>query len=361
MRLLLVTNDYPPRAGGIQQYLANLTDAIDGDVLVLAPSAGPADETRKGENIVRRHHRRFLWPTPSVRRWVVAEARAFRPDLVLFGAPYPLAWMSKRVGREAGTSVGVLCHGAEVTVPAVLPVARQLLRRSLRGADHRFAVSRYTVRRVERISGKAATYVGSGVDPSTFHPDLDGTSPEEPPVVGCVSRFVPRKGQHRLIRAAAELQRRGKRVRLLLVGSGRKLDSLRRLADALDVDARFEVSVPWRNLPGLYREMDVFCMPCRSRWAGLEIEGLGIVYLEAAASGLPVLAGDSGGAPETVRPGTTGFVVHDVSDIVEGIDLLLSDPERASAMGAAGRAFVTSEYRWDKVVERIEAAVRAAP
>ena len=358
MRLLLVTNDYPPRPGGIQQYLGNLVDAVGGDVLVLAPVDGPAVDTARGEKVVRRHSRRFLWPSRSVRRWIEEQVRGFRPDVVLFGAPYPLASLGGRLRRDLGVPVAVLCHGAEITIPSVLPVARQLLRRALRSADIRLAVSRYTKERAERLTGRPVVYVGSGVDLSIFAPpDLPQTAADGTPVVGCVSRFVPRKGQHRLIDAAAELGRRGVDVRLLFVGTGRSLGALRRQAIRQAVDARFEVGVQWSELASLYREMDVFCMPCRSRWGGLEVEGLGIVYLEAAATGLPVLAGDSGGAPETVRPGETGFVVRSTDDIVEGLEMLLGDRERAAAMGAAGRDFVGAEFTWARTGARLQRAV----
>lgn len=357
MRLLLITNDYPPSHGGIQQYLGDLVDAHEGDVLVLAPAAGPAVGTGRGEAVVRRHRRRFLWPTPGVRRWLHTEAAGFDPDVIVFGAPYPLAWMGARMGRDLNVPTAAICHGAEVTIPRVLPIARQLVRRSLRGVDLRLAVSRFTARRVERLTGMPVSYLGSGVDISVFTPEGNEGRSENVPVVGCVSRFVPRKGQHRLIRAAAELSARGTPIRLLFVGSGRKLSSLRRRAERSGVDVRFEVDVPWSSLPGLYRQMDVFCMPCRSRWAGLEVEGLGIVYLEAAASGLPVLAGNSGGASETVVPGRTGFVVQRISDIVEGIDLLIGDPLRAAEMGAEGRQFVTTEYAWRVTAQRLALAV----
>jgi phosphatidylinositol alpha-1,6-mannosyltransferase len=177
--------------------------------------------------------------------------------------------------------------------------------------------------------------------------------------VGCVSRFVPRKGQHRLIAAATELRRRGLAVTVLLVGKGRTEPRLRRLAERSGVPVRFEIDVPWERLGDLYREMDVFCMPCRSRWGGLEVEGLGLVFLEAAATGLPVLAGDSGGAPETVAPGETGFVVRSVADIVDGLESVLDDPERAAAMGRAGRERVGREFTWDRVVERLLAGLAA--
>ena len=170
------------------------------------------------------------------------------------------------------------------------------------------------------------------------------------PVVGCVSRFVPRKGQDRLLRAVASLDRD---VEVLFVGTGRTEDGIRKLANELGVTARFEVDVAWSELPGLYQSMDVFCMPCKSRWGGLEVEGLGLVFLEAASTGIPVLAGDSGGSPETVIPGETGFVVSSVSDIQEGLELLLSDQARAVQMGQKGREFVMEEFTWERVVERL--------
>jgi phosphatidylinositol alpha-1,6-mannosyltransferase len=149
------------------------------------------------------------------------------------------------------------------------------------------------------------------------------------------------------------LAERGRPVQVLLVGKGRTENQLRRRAERKGVDIRFEIDVPWERLPDLYREADIFCMPCQSRWGGLEIEGLGLVFLEAAASGLPVLAGDSGGAAETVEPARTGFVVHDAADIAEGIEMLVSDPERAAAMGAAGRRRMEAEFTWNAVVERL--------
>ena len=141
---------------------------------------------------------------------------------------------------------------------------------------------------------------------------------------------------------------------MLIVGKGRTEPKLRKLADDSDVSVRFEIDVPWKDLAALYRSMDVFCMPCKSRWGGLEVEGLGLVFLEAAAAGLPVLAGSSGGSPETVIPGETGFVVDSVDDIVEGLEIILADRDRARQMGALGRRRVVDEYVWDRVVANLE-------
>ena len=348
MRVLLVTNDYPPKPGGIQQYLGNLAAALDAEVRVMAP----AEEGGATPGVVR-HRRRFLWPTPPVRRWVAAGIEEFRPHLVLFGAPHPLPLMGPRLRRETGVPYAVLCHGAEVTIPAAVPLLRQMLAYGLRRADLRLAVSHYTRRKVERLTRRPVHYLGAGVDVDTFTP---GPPPAGPPVVGCVSRFVPRKGQRRVIDAAAALRAEGSGATVLLVGRGRDEAALRRRAARSGVPVRFEVGVPWDALPGLYRQMTVFAMPCRSRWLGLEVEGLGLVFLEAAAAGLPVVAGDSGGSPETVDPGVTGFVASTDAHLAEAIRLLLADPERARRMGEAGRRRVLAGFTWEAVAGRFAEA-----
>jgi phosphatidylinositol alpha-1,6-mannosyltransferase len=351
MRMLLVTNDYPPKPGGIQQYLGNFVAAYPDPVRVLAP----ADEGAEPDPGVVRGHRRFMWPTRRVRRWVEGQIADFRPDIVLFGAPHPLSFLGPRLRRSTGVPYAVLCHGAEVTIPAAFPISRQLLRWPLRRADACFAVSRFTAGRVERLTGRPTGYVGAGVDVDAFTPAREASQRQ---VVGCVSRFVPRKGQGRLLEAIGRLRDGGADVEVLMVGSGRRERHLRRLAAKLDLRVRFEVAVPWADLPGLYREMTIFAMPCRSRWFGLEVEGLGLVFLEASAAGLPVLAGDSGGSPETVVPGVTGFVVSRSGHISEGIRFLLADARRAASMGAAGRRRVVEEFTWEAVAGRFMEGLR---
>lgn len=327
-------------------YLQNLLAAYDDETLVVAPADERVVEPEAG---VVRGKRSYMLPDRTTRTLVLDAAKDFQPDAVLFGAPHPLPVMGSWLREEIAAPFGVLSHGAEITIPSAIPVVRQVLGRSLAAADVRFAVSRFTARRVEAIAREPVEFLGAGVEIDTFTPA--GARPHNPiPVVGCVSRFVPRKGQDRLLRAVAGL---GRDVEVLFVGTGRTEPRTRRLAEKLGVKARFEVDVPWSELPGLYQSMDVFCMPCSSRWGGLEVEGLGLVFLEAAASGLPVIAGDSGGSPETVLPGETGFVVSSVSDIAEGLSILLDNPKQATEMGAKGRIFVEAEFTWDRVVERL--------
>ncbi|MEX0825425.1 MAG: glycosyltransferase family 4 protein [Acidimicrobiia bacterium] len=351
MRVLLVTNDFPPKPGGIQQYLNGLVAAFPGEIRVLAPrddSAGPRDGVVRG-------HRRFMWPSRRTRRWVASQVADFQPDVVLFGAPHPLAHLGPRLREETGVPYAVLCHGAEVTMPAAFPVTRQLVKYPLRRADAVLAVSTYTAGRVERLAGRPVRVVGVGVDPA-FGP---GAVPASA-VVGCVSRFVPRKGQGRVLTAVARLRREGRDVSALLVGAGRDEARLRRLADRLGVPTRFEVGVPYSRLPSLYREMSVFAMPCRSRWLGLEVEGLGVVYLEAAATGLPVITGGSGGAPETIDPGVTGFVVDSDDALFDALRRLVDDPNLATSMGQSGGKWIAERFTWDTAAARFEAGLREA-
>jgi len=351
MRVLLITNDFPPRPGGIQQYLAGLIDALDGPVRVLAPRDGD----HHGD--VVRDRRRFMWPTRRIRRWVEHHITDFRPDVVLFGAPHPLAHMGPRLRKSTGVPYGVVCHGAEITIPAAFPVARQLVRYPLKRADVLLAVSEFTKRRVERLTKRPVEIIGAGVaDEFTPGSALAGS----PVVVGCVSRFVPRKGQAEVLEACAALRSEGLDVAALLVGKGRDERRLRSLAQRLQVPTRFEVEATFADLPALYRQMHVFAMPCRSRWFGLEAEGFGVVFLEAAASGLPVVAGDSGGAPETVEPGNSGFVVDGSDALVETLRTLTNDPDLRRRMGTVGIQRAAEMYSWPAVAERFEDGVGRA-
>jgi phosphatidylinositol alpha-1,6-mannosyltransferase len=346
MRLLIVTNDFPPESGGIQMYLQNLVNAYPDPVHVVAPSDPAASPDETG---VTRGDRSYMLPTGKTHALIRDAVTSFEPDAVLFGAPHPLTPLGRKLRDEFGMPFGILSHGAEVTIPGAVPVAGGWLGRTLATADVRFAVSRFTADNVEKISGSPATFLGAGVEVDTFTPAATPNSNLRP-VIGCVSRFVPRKGQERVIEAVAQLDRD---VQVLMVGKGRTEGRIRKKAEELGVDTRFEIDVPWSELAGLYREMDVFVMPTRSRWGGLEVEGLGLVFLEAAASGLPVIAGDSGGSPETVVVGETGFIASEVSDIAAALDSLLDDPVRAAEMGAAGREFVVREFTWERVIERL--------
>lgn len=367
MRALLVTNDFPPRPGGIQAFVHQLAvRQPPGTVVVYASTwRGAAKFDAEQPFEVVREDTSVLLPTRSVGRRAVELARAYRCEAVWFGAAAPLGLLAHRLRGEAGVRRAVaLTHGHEVGW-AALPGARQLLRRIGRGQDVVTYLGEYTrVRLARTLDGLTELrQLVPGVDVDIYHPDVDGMEVRrryglaDRPVVVCVSRLVPRKGQDQLIRAMPELRRRVPGVALLIVGGGPDRARLARLARAHRVESEVVITgtVPAEELPAHYAAGDVYAMPCRTRKGGLDVEGLGIVYLEASATGLPVVAGNSGGAPDAVREGETGYVVggRDLAALTDRLATLLADRDLAARMGAAGRAWVESEWRWDTQADRL--------
>jgi phosphatidylinositol alpha-1,6-mannosyltransferase len=369
VRTLLVTNDFPPRPGGIQVFAHAYASRLpEGSVVVYASRWPDATRFDAGQRFpVVRDPTPVLLPTPTVSRRVRAVARAEGCDRVWFAAAAPLGLLGPVLRRAGAERLVASTHGHEVGW-ARLPVARQLLRRIADGVDVVTYLGEYTRRRLAAALGPAADRLQplpSGVDTAVFRPDADGAAIRrryrlgDRPVVVCVSRLVARKGQDVLVRALPLVQRRVPGAALLLVGGGRHGAALRRLAGhhGLDGDVVFTGAVPAEELAAHYAAGDVFAMPCRTRLAGLEVEGLGIVYLEAAATGLPVVAGDSGGAPDAVLAGRTGYVVDGraVADVADRVAGLLAQPDRARAMGFAGREWVQREWRWEVLANRLAA------
>ena len=364
MRTLVVTNDFPPRPGGIQAYLHGLIARQPaGEVVVYAsthPGAAAFDAAQPFP--VVRDRTSVLLPTPRVRRAVRAVGAAEGCDRVWFGATAPLALMAGGLGVER---VVASSYGHELGW-GMLPGARQLLRRMAAQVDLITVLSDYTERRMSALlPGSSFARLPSGVDTEVFRPGAGeglvrarhGLGSR--PVVVCVSRLVPRKGQELLVRALPEIQRSVPDAALLLVGGGPLLSRLTALAADLGLadDVVLTGEVPWEELPAHYAAGDVFAMPCRDRLRGLEVEGLGIVFLEAAATGLPVVAGRSGGSPDTVQDGVTGHLVDggSVSEVAARLVELLADPSAAAQMGARGRAWMEAEWRWDVLAARLRA------
>ncbi|MDX6743191.1 glycosyltransferase family 4 protein [Actinocorallia sp. A-T 12471] len=370
MKSLVVTNDFPPRAGGIQQFVHQLAlRRPEGSVVVYAPKwkgARAFDAAQPFE--VVRHPTSLMLPEPSVLRRAREIARAEGCDTVVFGAAAPLGLLAPAL-RSAGIGRAVgITHGHEAAW-AQLPGARTLLRRIGDGLDVLTYLGEYTRSRMAAaLSPQAAarmTRLAPGVDDGVFRPDAGGADVRKRygldgrPVAVCVSRLVPRKGQDALIRVWPAVRARVPDAALLLVGGGPYRAELERLVDEAGVRDSVVLtgSVPWQELPAHYAAGDVFAMPCRTRRGGLDVEGLGIVYLEASATGLPVVAGDSGGAPDAVLEGETGTVVPGTSPgaIADAVASLLEDPEAARAMGERGRAWVEREWTWARQAARFTA------
>ncbi|MDG4832234.1 glycosyltransferase family 4 protein [Solwaraspora sp. WMMD1047] len=374
-RTLLVTNDFPPRPGGIQSFVHNLALCQPaGSVVVYASTwHGAAKFDAEQPFEVVREQTKVLLPTPAVARRAAGLARSYGCDSVWFGAAAPLGLLAAGLRRRAGIRRAVaLTHGHEVGW-AALPGARTALRRIADGVDVLTYLGEYTRVRLAAAVGDRTDLrrLAPGVDVDTYHPGVDAAAVRaahglaDRPVIVCVSRLVPRKGQDLLIRALPAVRRRVPGAALLVVGGGPYRDRLERLARAAGVtaDVVFTGSVPTADLPAHYAAGDVYAMPCRTRNRGLDVEGLGIVYLEASATGLPVIAGDSGGAPDAVRQGETGYVVggRDVAGLTDRLVELLTDRDLARRMGAAGRAWVEREWRWQTQADRLRSLLEGNP
>lgn len=364
-RTLLVTNDFPPTIGGIQSYLRDFLLTLDpAEVVVFASTqnaAAAAEHDRQVAYEVVRWPRRIMLPTPATARRMAEIIREQEIDTVWFGAAAPLALMADKA-REAGARrIISTTHGHEVGW-SMLPGARQVLGRIGRESDVVTYISDYTLRRFRRAFGSRPVFehLPSGVDVELFQPLGEAERRVvraefgAGPLLVCISRLVPRKGQDQLIRALPEIRRRHPGTRLVIVGQGGYERKLRKMAEPLGDAVVFTGKVGAERMRSLLAAADLFLMPARTRGRGLDVEGLGIVYLEAQASGVPVVAGDSGGAPETVTP-ASGVVVdgRDLRALIDVTDRLLADPEQRRRMGAAGRENVRAEWTWERMGERL--------
>ena len=369
-RILLVTNDFPPTIGGIQSYLRDFLATLDpADVLVFASTqdaeAAAAFDAQLPYEVIR-WPRRMMLPTPATRREMqrIIDERGI--EIVWFGAAAPLALMGGAAKAAGARKVVATTHGHEVGW-SMLPGARHALRDIGKHADVITFIAEYTLRRLRPAFGPGPDWVHlpSGVNTDMFEPvgEFDMLAAggfygleDADPVIVCVSRFVPRKGQDQLLRVMPRIRERYPKARLLLIGRGRYQAALEQLAEMYAPETIFHEAANEEEIAMALAAADIFAMPARTRGGGLDVEGLGIVYLEAQAAGLPVIAGDSGGAPETVTP-ETGIVVRGNSqdELAQAILTLLGDPNRACAMGRAGRRHVEENWTWEIMGARLRA------
>jgi phosphatidylinositol alpha-1,6-mannosyltransferase len=365
-RTLVVTNDFPTRRGGIESFVFALCNRLPSDEVVVytATMSGHGELDARLPYPVVRDPASTLLPTPAVRRRVGQVFRETGCDSVLFGAAAPLGLLARPLRTMGARRIVGLTHGHE-TWWAKVPAARKALHGIGEACDVLTYVSEFCRRRISPalspLARQRMVRLAPGVDSGTFRPGNGGAQIRarlgiDPgrPVLLSVSRFIARKGQDALIRAMPRIVADVPDALLLLVGDGpyrRRLERLVREHGVSD-SVMFAGAVPWSDAPAWFDAGDVFAMPCRTRLGGLEPEALGIVFLEAQASGCPVLVGDSGGATETVLDGETGYVVdaRDPRAIAARAAELLGDPGLVRVLGDKARAWVQEEWSWDHSV-----------
>lgn len=369
MKHLLVTNDFPPKIGGIQSLLWEWWRRLPSDsfAVLTSPYDGAAEFDASQSFRIERTREPVLLPHPLMTRRINDMSRDFGADFVVLDPALPLGL----VGPSLRLPYMVVLHGAEVTVPGRLPVSRQVLGHVLRGARHVIAAGGYPAREGEHAAGRTlpVTIVPPGVDTKRFVPVAEadrasvrarfGLAPDDEVVLG-VSRLVTRKGYDTVIRAVAQLAPHRPRLRLVIGSTGRDESRLRSIAAETNAPVTFLGRVAHEDLPLLYGCADVFSMMCRNRWGGLEQEGFGIVFVEAAACGTPQIAGDSGGAAEAVVDGETGFVMTDPNDVpalAARIAQVLDDAPLRRRMSIASRQRAVAEFDYDVLAGRLGAVL----
>ena len=373
-KILLVTNDLGPRAGGIETFILGLLDQLDGSQIVIYTASQKDSELfdkqlsmRTGVKIIR-DKSSILIPSPWVNRRVCAAMREYQSEIIWFGAAMPLAWMSALLKRKGAKRIIAITHGHEVWW-AKLPPFRYAFGHSTRSIDVLTYLGEFTRQAMAKIvhPNCQMDQIAPGIPVGHFYPakrseDLqDELELRGRQVLLTVGRLVHRKGQDKLLQALPEILLKHPDVVLLIVGVGprqKKLDLLVKRYQLSDY-VRFVGRVEYDKLPEYFRLADLFVMPSRSRFFGLEVEGLGIVYLEASASGIAVLAGKSGGAPDAVQDGSTGLIVdgRNVQQIASVVSQLLDNPQRLIQLGAAGRAWTEETWDWPIWGERFKRAL----
>ncbi|MCH7788245.1 MAG: glycosyltransferase family 4 protein [Acidobacteria bacterium] len=366
-RHLLVTNDYPPKVGGIQSYLWELWRRLPSDSFAVytTPYRGAEQFDLAQNHHIERSREPVLLPNPWLARRINERARGLEVDLIVLDPAVPLGL----IGPSLDLPYAVVLHGAEVTVPGRLPVTRQLLNRVLAGAEFAIAAGGYPAEEARRSLKRdlPVVQIPPGVDPERFAPvdeqrrtevrERYGLSPTNPLVLS-VSRLVPRKGMDTLIEAAAQFSNSAN-IDVAIAGSGRDRRRLQGVIDRTNSPARLLGRVPDEDLPALYASADLFAMLCRSRWGGLEQEGFGIVFLEAAAAGVPQIARRSGGSAEAVLDGVTGRVLDvDVTPagVAEVIESMLGDQDSLRSMAEQSRSRATDMFGYDHLAKRLDEA-----
>ncbi len=364
-KTLVITNDFPPRPGGIQTFIYGLVQGFDPDDVVVLTSkhTGWQEFDKQKKYPIFRHNTQMLLPTKAVGDQAITIIKEFNCDRVLFGASAPLGFLANRLKNHGIKKTVAITHGHEVGW-AFTPGLKQTFQKIVKDVDKLTYLTKFTFEQIsEAISSdqlEKFEQLTPGIDINMFNPENKTNEQSQKirerfrlgnkPVVVCVSRLMARKGQDTLIEVWPEVLKKVPDAHLLIVGGGSLKQSLHKKTFDNNVHTSVTITgaVDWKDLPGFYAAGDVFAMPVRTRNLGFDVEGLGIVYLEASATGIPVIAGNSGGAPEAVIDGVTGFVLNPNNQTIlaEKIIELLLNKELSNRLGKQGRSWIEKQWQW---------------
>ena len=365
-KILVITNDFGPRTGGIETFVMGLLERIvDHKVVVFTSQQGDTSEydqqwfKKFGVQVIR-DRSKILLPSLRVAKRAKEIAQMHNIEVVVFGAAAPLALMAPKLRKAGIKKIIALTHGHEVWWARIFPF-NLAMKRIGNSVDHLTYLGEFTRQAISRsLSQKSIdsmVKIAPGIDTFHFSPQADATQRrtelglESKKIIISVGRLVHRKGQDKLIQAFPTIVREIPNAHLLIVGEGPYRAHLEKLVEKLSLKANvtFVGRIFYNDLPSYLSASDVFVMPSRSRFFGLEVEGLGIVYLEASACAIPVVAGVSGGAPDAVQEGITGLCVDgtNIGQIAEAVIHICSDSKRATKMGLAGRNWVIEQWQWE--------------
>jgi phosphatidylinositol alpha-1,6-mannosyltransferase len=364
-KTLVITNDFPPRPGGIQTFVHGLIEGLDPeDVVVLSSKFKGWQEFDKLQKYkVFRYDTEMLLPSPAVANYAIKLVKEFDCESVLFGASAPLGLLSAKLKENGVKKTVALTHGHEVGW-SFTPGLKQTFQKIVKDVDKLTYLTKYTFEKIKEAIPESELVkfeqLTPGIDIEMFKPSNKETKEvqdlkhrfriQDKLIVACISRLTPRKGQDTLIEIWPEVIKKVPSAQLLIVGGGPYKQNLHKKAFDLNINSNVTLtgSVPWEQLPTFYASADVFAMPVRTRNFGFDVEGLGIVYLEASASAVPVIAGNSGGAPDAVINEVTGYVLDSKNKnlLVEKIVNLLINPDLRNRLGKQGRSWIEKQWQW---------------
>ena len=354
MRILLITNDWSPKKGGITTYLSNLVASVDHEFIIYAP------KWAKGEDVINSSKDFFLSSKKiisEIKKIIISE----NIDTILHGSSNPQFLLINKLDQISNPDNPknvkipqfMICHGAEFNILNYIPVVRTILKSSLKKLNKIFTVSEFSKKKLQDITETEIINIGAGID----IPDLKKEVTTKQTIkVGVMSRFVSRKKIDWVIEAVHELKEKGHDIELDILGFGKQQNYLQRLASISSAKVNF-IEENMDEEYNFYQNIDIFVMPSRSKYFGAEFEGLGLVYLEAASHGMPTLVGSSGGAPETVIPGQSGFVVGDKKAIIEGVLYFIENPDKLTVFGNKNRENIENNFSLQVFSEKFEKAL----